>query len=271
MRLVDERSGPSPYKVAARRTRHCLSTRPLGPPARALAAAAAALAAWLAAERPAAAIEPVTFGVGVLAGVGGNFLDKPGDRQYAGTLDTLYPGYAGFSAAVGASVETRLLGVVGLEIDLLTSSDYGKGDITFNNREYTVEVGQRSWHLPVLAKGVLPLPVIAPFVVFGPEFVFASDAEASVDPSGYPAAVSAHNDGYTLLTAGLGLEIKPPIPKLDLRIPFSLRASLNPNTPDTIGGRVRYGGGTPLTATSADYLSEWKYRAYAMVGVSLHF
>jgi hypothetical protein len=271
MRFVDERSRPSPYKVAAWRTRHCLSTRGVPSLARALAAAAAALVASLAAERPAAAVDPLTFGVGVLGGVGGNFLDKPGSRRYGAELDTLYPGFAGFSAAFGVSAEARFLGIVGLEIDLLTSSDRGKGDVTLNNSEYTIEIGQRSVHVPVLAKGVLPLPVLAPFIVFGPEFVFASDAKASVDPSSYPAAVSARNDGYTLLTAGIGLEIKPPIPKLDLRIPLSLRASLNPTTPDDIGARVRYGGGGVLTASSANYLSEWKYRAYAMLGVSLHF
>jgi hypothetical protein len=271
MRLIDERSGPSPRDVAPGRARQrCLSTRPARPPALALAAAALASAAF--APRPAAADPLFSFGGGLLAGVGGNFLDKPGDRQYGPETDTLYPGFAGVSAGFGAFVEGRLLGIAGLEIDLINSSDRGSGNINLNNKEYSVEIGARAWHLPVLAKAVLPLPLLAPFVVLGPEFVFAADADASADPASYPAALSARHDGYTLLTAGLGLEIKPPIPKLDLRIPLSLRASYNPSSPDDIGARVRYAGGSGvLDATSASYLSEFKYRAYAMVGVGLHF
>ncbi|MCU0682397.1 MAG: hypothetical protein MUF34_09105 [Polyangiaceae bacterium] len=272
MRRHEKSLGFSPHKGASGRP--CLGTRVGARPARAVvvqaALAALGAAALASAPRPAAA-DPLSFGGGLLAGVGGNFLDKPGNRQYGAELDTLYPGFAGTSAAFGGFVEARLLGLVGLEIDLLSSSDYGKGDVTLNNAEYTIEIGQRAWHLPVLAKGVIPLPLLAPFIVVGPEFVFSSSPDASVDPKGYPAVVSARNDGYTLLTAGLGLEIKPPIPKLDIRIPFSLRASFNPGSPDTIGGRARYEGGGVLTATSANYLSEWKYRAYAMVGVGLHF
>ncbi len=276
MRRTDETPRLSPRGGDPGCRRPCLSTRGrlptgTGTGARALAALAAFAAALAAHEGAALADGPLKFGAGVMAGAGGNFLDKPGDRQYGAETDTLYPGFAGTSAAFGIFAEARLLGVVGLELELLTSSDRGKGTVTLNNREYDIEIGQRSFHLPVLAKAVLPLPVLAPFVVFGPEFVFSSDADASASPSSYPAAVSARHDGYTLLTAGLGLEIKPPIPKLDLRIPFSLRASLNPGTPDEIGGRVRYGGGGVLTATSASYLSEWKYRAYATIGVGLHF
>jgi hypothetical protein len=220
-----------------------------------------------------------SFGVGVLGQIGGDFLTKPDDRTLPGQSqpDTRYPGFAGFGTGGGLMLDTRFLGIVGLEIDFIRSSDHGKGDIdeTFNGKttSYSLEVGQSSWHMPILLKGTIPLPVFAPFAVIGPEFVFPSDATAQTELKsgtnfGIESRYAAKAEGYTLITFGIGFEFKLPLPFIDLRIPFSIRGSVNPSTPSSLQDRlVNYKAGD----TTQTVKSEWQYQARATLGAALYF
>jgi hypothetical protein len=250
-------------------------------------AAAAPLALILAAATPARA-DLVDVGVGVIGGVGGNFLDKPGDKAYppfAESDPTSYPGFGGVNYGFGLALDVRLIKFLGLEVDLLKQKDRGHADWDFsvNNQPkqtYKMEIGQDAWHIPVLLKGVIPLPLLAPMAFLGIDFVSPGTPDASVTPSGSvpaPFAVKAHADSYKMLMGGIGFEIKLPIPGVDIRLPFMLRAALNTGTSDKLVDRQNIGsvpvGGDPSRRQiiESDYRSEWKYQAMATLGAQIFF
>lgn len=203
-------------------------------------------------------------GLGFMGLVGASFVDKPTDisRQ-----QNLYPGFGGGSSGWGLFIEGRYVEILGLEIDFIHSSDHGRGDITWNGAKYTVEIGQSAWHVPFLIKGNIPLPLITPCVFVGPEFVFPSDPSATSTPA-YPAGLSASNSNYTLLTGGLGAELRLPIPKVNIRIPISFRASYNPSIPSSVFERWDYTAfGNPIT----NIKSNWKYHTQMTFGVSVYY
>jgi hypothetical protein len=214
----------------------------------------------------------VDFGVGLMGQAGGNFLTKPGDTTVTpGVRDETYPGFTGFTAGGGLMLDLRVLGLVGLEVDVLYASNRGTGDITVGaggvSQTFTVDIGQPAWHVPILLKGVIPLPVVRPFAVFGPELVFPGDPTVTITPNPTQSSLTgAYADRYTMLTAGLGLEIKLPLPAIDLRIPLSLRFSWNPGTSDKVTDRTQYANNAVVR-----YRSEWEYQAVLTAGAALYF
>ncbi len=224
--------------------------------------------------------EAVMFGVGTLGALGGNFLDKPDDThpKYQGVsvgIET-YPGFGGVSGGGGLMLEGRFIGLLGLEIDVLRSSDHGHGDLTINGTKFSMTIGQSATHVPVLAKLVAPLPVLRPMVFVGPEFVFPSSAEGKVDPVvvGFPQ-IAAKADRYTMVSFGLGMEFVLPVPSIDLRIPFTLRGGYNPSAGDTLDDRATHTitpvGPHAVRIDKIEYKSEWRYQAHATLGVAAYF
>lgn len=213
-----------------------------------------------------------TVGASVFGMAAGNFLAEPandtltlsnGVSAEAGT----YPGFAGVGAGFGFGADVRYRSFVGLEVNLVRSTDRGKGDIG----SATVEIGETAWHVPLFIKAMLPTPVMEPSVFVGPEFVFPGDAEATVTPSQPKGTtqLSASAERYTMLTFGFGFEFKLPLP-IDLRIPLTLRGSINPSTADTLDERATHEiSGT--TVMSVDYVSEWQYRVAATLGVMARY
>lgn len=226
-----------------------------------------------------------TFGVAVIAPFGANFIDQPGDRsvtQGGQTFNAPYPGFAGFSAGIGISGDIRYHDIIGLEVDFYSSNDRGKGSI--ENRLGTtlvfsedVEVGQRAWHLPILLRLGLPLPLVEPFLLAGPEIVLPQDPEASPAEVG-STKFTAEASTYTMITVGLGAEIRLPIPSFDLRIPISLRGSINPGSESALAERADYtfepatcDGQPCYTFTEVKFNTEWQYRAVGTIGLMARF
>jgi hypothetical protein len=230
-----------------------------------------------------------SFGAGALGFVGADFLDKASDRTIAlpngqTTQIDFYPGFGGVIGGGGFMLEARYRGFIGLEIDILRSSDHGKGDITISGFDpvawrvvqykFTVEIGQSAWHLPLLVKGTVPLPVVRPSVFFGPELVFPGEPSASVSPPIPNLPVAATVSGYTMLTGGIGVEIKLPIPGVDVRIPISFRGSINPSISSRVADRMvlTWAQGTPNPAvTQMTLTSQWKYQTQAVFGAAVWF
>lgn len=251
--------------------------------ARSLLPIAAASLALVAAEREAHA-GPVSFGAGLIGGFGGNFLDKPGDKTYPFPAplgrqepSPSYPGFGGTTSGFGLAFDARVLGLVGLELDLIWMSNRGKADIDITNlntgakKSFEVEIGHDALHIPVLLKGSLPLPLFSPTIFIGYEFVRAKDATATITPSdGLITKFEAKTDNYGMLTGGLGFEVKLPLPALDIRIPFSLRAGYNMSTGDKGEDRADYelAGGAISKVT---YDTRWKYQALATLGAQIYF
>lgn len=238
-----------------------------------------AVGSLLALERDAQA-GPVSFGIGpLLVPIGGNFLDKPEEKKYPVNgqrieVSPSYPGFGGTTSGFGLAIDLRFLGFVGLEIDAIKMSNKGTADIDYTvngvKRSYELEIGHDAWHIPILAKGVLPTPLVSPYVLAGIELVRTSNATATISENALP--VAARTDNYTFFTGGFGFEFKLPlpIPGLDsLRVPVSFRGSYF-NIGNNIEDRAEYTiSGNTITKSTFD--TRWKFQALATLAVQAYF
>lgn len=215
------------------------------------------------------------LGVGLGGVIGGNFLDKPSDKtlplpngQRGET--SFYPGFAGMTIGGGLMIDARFIKLLGVEADVFRTSDKGSGDLSINNYKFHITLGQSAWHVPILAKLVVPAPIVAPEFFVGPEFVFPGKGSLTIDKPGLPP-IGATADNYTMITFGAGLEIKLPLPVVDLRIPFQLRGGYNPGVSSKLEDRtdttVSSSGGVQVKSIK----SEWKFQAVATLGAELYF
>jgi hypothetical protein len=208
------------------------------------------------------ALGPVDLGVSVLAVGGYNAIDKGSSPSFSSGSQRLeYPGFGGTSLGGGLALEARVLGIVGVEVDGVFSRDVGDGKIGAT----TVTIGQRAVHVPVLLKGVVPLPGVRPFVLVGPEFVLPLPSKAESDPPGEIRAVVG-TERYTLVTAGLGAEVKLPLPGVDLRASLSLRGSYRTGSSAELADRV-----TPLPSGALILDGRWRYQALLGASFGIFF
>lgn len=246
--------------------------------ARMLVPSLIAVGCLITAEREAHA-GPVSFGIGPIGAFGGNFLDKPDEKKYPVggqrvDLPPSYPGFGGTTSGFGLALDLRFISFVGLEVDVIKMSNKGTADIDITaggiKKTYELEIGHDAWHIPVLVKGVLPTPLVSPFVVAGLEFVRTSNATASVSENAF--SVGARTDNYTFFTGGFGFEFKLPIPlpAIDsLRIPVSFRGSyFNPG--GNIEDRAEYTT-SGNTVTKVTYDTRWKFQALATLSIQAYF
>ncbi|MCC6647721.1 MAG: hypothetical protein IT374_19400 [Polyangiaceae bacterium] len=240
---------------------------------RSVAAVAACALAWLT-PTESHALDLVEFGVGPMVAYGANFLGKPGDKTIGGKpAGDVYPGFGGTSFGYGLMLDVRVIKFLGLEVDFIKRTSRGKGDIdlTVNGVVYPfeVEIQHDATQIPVLLKGVMPVPLFAPYVLVGKEFIRASGAAAtysSKDGRGQLAPVGGYVDNYSYWTFGVGAEVKLPIPGFDLRIPISARGSFNPSISDKLEDRVRIAGNT-ISA----FDTKFQYQVMGTLGVAGYF
>jgi len=177
----------------------------------------------------------------------------------------------GFSWGLGIYGEVRFFKAVGLELDILRDQSVVKRNVTrrltgtagVGSLEVQEKFELTSWRIPLLLKGNVPVGFGRLFVLVGPEFVIASNADASVEErsksgtSPLPPVLSADKSGYTLLTTGLGLAVNV----WRLEIPFELRASYNMGLSNKWADRVTEGG---LNAGQEQYTvsaqASWDFR-----------
>jgi hypothetical protein len=209
----------------------------------------------------AADAKPLSFGAGLIGEAGGNFQTKP-DRA-TGDPD-INPGFGGGTFGGGLMLDSRFIDLIGLEVDIIRSSDHGTGTLTFNGFDTKLTIGQGAWHIPILAKLTLPSPLLAPSVFLGPEIVAPSKGSTSIDPSAGGLTPPETADTYVNLMFGFGLEIKLPLPVLDIRIPVQVRGSYNPGLSDKFVDRTYVNG-------VVTYHSEWQFAAVATLGAAIYF
>jgi hypothetical protein len=193
---------------------------------------------------PAHAVDLFKYGVG-LQGVAGYNWNNPAPGS-------LLPELGGFRAGLGVSLDFRILGIVGIEADILRTSDRGSGTLEGAAKEF-ISVGQEAWHVPVLLKVAVPLPLIRPVVMGGVNFVVPGTCTVK----GAETLDVCRVENYSSWTAGLGAELHIPIPLVDIRIPASLRYSQLMN-------RAR-------NADASVARSEWQNDLYVTLGVSMYF
>ena len=165
----------------------------------------------------------------------------------------------------GIALELRVLGLVGVEIDGLFARDFGSGEVTQGSTRASVTIGQRAVHIPILLKGLLPLPLVRPFVVVGPELVLPLVSKAESDPAGAVRAVVG-TERYTMVTFGAGAEAKLPVPAVDLRASLSLRGSYRVGSSDDLAERA-----TVLRSGAIILDGRWRYQALLGASVGIFF
>lgn len=246
--------------------------------------AAAGLLTALLAGASARAEEPLRISVGLVGVAGVVVLDEPGDQhiEVAGARGEpmgvpTYPGFVGPTAGGGISLELRAFELVGLQLDILRTYDQGHGDLQVSHRDsahdYTLTVAHDALHLPLLLKALVPGEIVQPMILVGPEFVAPFDAQAEVSEgaSPYEFRYDARSETYTMLTVGLGLEIKLGIEALDLRLPVSLRGSVTPEVGDARWQRATYRGRDIHRLSEVELDTTWQYQVAATVGLSAWF
>ena len=198
---------------------------------------------------PALAGDLFSVGVGAQVLAGTNWLDD--------SASLAVPGYAGFRTGVGISAELRLLGIVGVEAGLVRSNDRGEGKVSLEGLpSVSSTVGQASWHVPLLAKVVIPVvPLVKPFVVAGVDLVMPGGCNS--------IGVQCTTGSYGMWVGGVGAEIALPVPVLDMvRIPLSLRYEQN-RDPSALVTRTATDGTTVR--------SEWGRDLHVTAGAVLLF
>lgn len=277
-------------------------------------------------EEEAFAGDHVAFGVGLVGhlgaaastGLGPTDVLMPPSGFSPDTLAKAGPSFGGAYGGIGAMAELRILKVLGIEVDYTRALVTASGDVplgaAFPNTSGgpglpTVNLTFSQWQhqIAILGKFALPTPLVAPFIGVGPEFVFPDDPAKScmiggmtapgncpitVKPTVPGVNITAHASAFTMLTGVVGLEIKLPIPKVDIRIPVAARFSYNLSTPDNpavcgslngmqLDASIPAGGncrlqfqGTLNSSTQSltiDYRTEWKYQIGAQVGFAVYF
>jgi hypothetical protein len=201
-------------------------------------------------------------GVGLMGIVGGNFQSKPERATFDPDIN---PGFGGVTGGSGFVLDSRFFNLIGLEVDIIHSSDKGTGDVTFNGATSHVTIGQGAWHFPILAKVTFPSPLLTPMVFIGPEVIAPSKENVSVDPTFAMAGFGQTVSTYVMLTFGGGIEIKLPIPVIDLRIPITIRGSWNPSVSSKFADR------TPTQFVPTTYKSDWQYAVNGTLGAAIYF
>jgi hypothetical protein len=224
-----------------------------------------------------------TIGVGLMGALGASFLTEPSDQsvmvhgvrgQPVALPDDA--GFVGLSGAGGIALELRACPYFGLELDWLRGRDSGTAELSATRlgvtRTFTLEVADVAWHLPLLAKALIPTDAVRPFLLLGPELVVPETAEATVSGDA-PAGVEyrARARSHLMVTAGLGAEILLPVAELDLRVPIAVRASTTPAVGSSRDDRARYRGTDLLHISRVDYATRWQYQALVTLGALVHF
>jgi hypothetical protein len=200
-----------------------------------------------------ASAQLVDTSAGVKGFLGGNVYSTPSNPPLKATgvaedgLGFTANG-GGFGWGGGVYVEARLIKFIGLEIDGIYDKSQLYRDVTYNNVVKVREkVTSTNLRIPLLAKGILPVPFGRLSIFLGPEFIVPLSASASNEittgeqllaannAAEVKAAIKAKTAGSTMLTMGLGLTIELPA---SLELPIELRASKNMSQPDNWNERV---------------------------------
>jgi hypothetical protein len=212
----------------------------------------------------------IEIGAGGAVTGGMNWLDQPSDRTFTafdGTrlIDTSYPGFLGFTGGGGLTLEARFLSLFGVEVDLLYKYDQGRGEVTASaGQKLTLQIAHTAVHVPILAKAFVPGTGL--FGALGAEIVLPTGSSAS----GQGFSTGAFADAYTMVTAGVGYELKLPFQR-DLRVPISLRFGWNPGTSGKVTDRASYFTDRSYNITRGEYRSEFQFQLALLIGATLFF
>ena len=212
-------------------------------------------------------LDDLSLGFGLAGQVMGSFLDQPDDMTVSPDTDIelVYPGFGGVGGGFGLVADLRYMEFLGVETGLFLSADQGSGFIDL----VRVSIGQTALHFPLLFKVIYPGESVRPHAALGFELVVPQSLEVSTDPvlSATSTLIGGRASNYGALVTGLGVEFKLPIEGIDLRVPVTVRAAINPGAAGPARDRADYTL-DGLTVRSVVFKSEWRYHVSGTVGLS---
>jgi hypothetical protein len=188
--------------------------------------------------------EYVDLMLGIKATAGGNVWTDPESVPFV--LDKTDIGFShlrgGAGAGGGIFVEARFVKYVALELALLYEWNALYEDISIAVpgfvAQYRNTLTTHVLRIPLIVKGVLPLPGVRLAIGLGPEFVAPVAGEGTVtglNVATTPYSIRTETKTSTMLT--IALDITPELGK-NLILPISLHASWNGTQPKDYAGRV---------------------------------
>jgi len=216
----------------------------------------------LAPREAAADVFELSLGVVAQGGIEGQ--PEPSPNRYTllrSGAEVEEPAYTSFGYGAGIAIEARVLEVVALGAEALYMSDGLTGTVIHDGQEVTLSLRQPALHVPLYAKGIWPLPVIAPFALVGVELVLPGLSTVEVEPAGAHAAV-ASAESHTLLLLGAGVETE----WNSLRLQAGLRFALQLGASSALDDRV-----TVLPSDAVVRDASPSYQAMLALGASYVF
>lgn len=228
-----------------------------------LAAGIVASAGRAAAQEQAPAERPFESSAGLKLLAGGNLWTAP--SNVPGGYDGL--GFAaeggGFGWGGALYYEARFIQHLGLELDLGYDSSTLQRNVTLNGVvETTEKVTASGPRVSLLAKGIVPTPFGRLWAGLGPELVFPSSVDASLEAEGQQVqdTISAKKQSSTMLAFALGLVVHV---GESFEIPVDLRAAKNLSQESDWQDRVEI---TPPNRYEVTVQSSWDFRLGAGLG-----
>jgi hypothetical protein len=194
----------------------------------------------------------------------------------------------------GAQFEIRILGYIGVELDLLYADESGSSEISVTDlntnvqQVFTINVGHSAFHMPLLLKAAIPSKTATPIFFLGPEFVIPSDdADFSIDgTNGTDTAYGAYTESYSMFAFGLGVEFNLPTAGVDMRIPLTIRGAYNPGfgsreeitrhepaapRPGCTSWNAIHADAQTCGLTREEYATTWEWNVRAQIGTTVNF
>jgi hypothetical protein len=177
----------------------------------------------------------------------------------------------GFGWGVGAWVEARFIKFIGLELGLTYDKSTIFRDVSTNfaslggaRADTREKLDMTSLRVPLLAKGILPIPFGRIYFGIGPEFIVPQSAEGGVEQTGGQVQITnlasmmrVNEKSSTMLTIAPGVAIELPA-KLDLTL--ELRASKNMSQDPEWSKRVTWASSTYDLPYTVNAQSTWDFR-----------
>jgi hypothetical protein len=236
-----------------------------------LSKAAIVAAVFLSSAPASADLLETTAGAKLFAG--GNLWTTPSPSPGDGTIGFGGNG-GGVGLGLGAYFEARLIKFLGLELGLTYDSSDLHRDVTTTvtaggasaSGTVTEKIKMASVRIPLLVKGILPVPFGRLSLGIGPEFIVPISADWSVETKSgsfqLPPADAVHADktSSTMFTTDLGITVELPA---SLDLPIDLRASKNLSQGSAWTDRATLNSPTSVTVKGQ---SSWDFRLSAGLG-----
>lgn len=172
----------------------------------------------------------------------------------------------GFAGGVGPFVELRFIKFIALDTEFLFGWDQVIEKDTNNGVKIKFTAKAFSFKIPILLKGVLPLPGVKLSLGTGPILEFPISGTGEVDQT-ISMKFNVKTRFSVLWAVELGMDVKL---SRHFRLPIGFRAAYNLSQPSSYGDRVKFNmAGNRLKSMDMNYQNTWEFRLLMGVAYEL--